>query len=72
LQTDRVDADDYSFTPFLSGVPRVGLLASRAKVGVPLQAAAGQATAVKLQTNRKRPFTIIKGKLLENDREHTF
>jgi hypothetical protein len=33
-----------------SGVPRVGLLASRAMVGVPLKAAAGQATTVKLQT----------------------
>jgi hypothetical protein len=33
-----------------SGVPRVGLRASRAMVGAPHQAAAGQATAVKLQT----------------------
>jgi hypothetical protein len=39
--------------------------------GAPLKAAAGQATAVKLQTNRKRPFTIIKGKPLENGGEHT-
>ena len=67
-----MDADNYSFTLFLSGVPRVGLRASRAMVGAPLKAAAVQATAVKLQTNRKRPFTIIKGKLLENGREHTF
>jgi hypothetical protein len=34
------------------GMPRVGLPASRAMIGVPLKAAAGQATAVKLQTNR--------------------
>ena len=33
-----------------SGVPRVGLRASRAMVGAPLKAAAGQATTVKLQT----------------------
>ena len=36
---------------FSSGVPRVGLRASRAMVRVPLKAAAGQATtAVKLKT----------------------
>ena len=34
-----------------SGVPRVGLRASRAMVGASLQAATGQATVVKLQTN---------------------
>jgi hypothetical protein len=32
-----------------SGVPRVGLQASRAMVGAPLKAAAGRATAAKLQ-----------------------
>ncbi len=32
-----------------SGVPRVGLLASRAMIGAPLMAAACQATTVKLQ-----------------------
>ena len=32
-----------------SGVPRVGLRASRAMDGAPLKAAAGRATAVKLQ-----------------------
>jgi hypothetical protein len=41
-------------------------------VGAPLQAAAGQATAVKLQTNRKRPFTIIKARSLENSEVYTF
>ena len=38
--------EDGSFSFF--GVPRVGLLASRAMAGAPLQAAAGQATTVKL------------------------
>jgi hypothetical protein len=36
---------------FFFRVPRVGLRASRATVGAPLQAAGGRATAVKLQTN---------------------
>ena len=41
-----------------SGVPRVGLLASRAMVGARLMAAAGRATAVKLQTDREFQFWI--------------
>ena len=38
------------------GMQRVGLLASRAMIRVPLKAAAGRATAVKLQSNRESKF----------------
>jgi hypothetical protein len=67
-----VDADNYSFTLFLLVFRESALLATRAMVRAPLQAAAGQATAVKLQTNRKRPFSIIKAQSLENSEVYTF
>jgi hypothetical protein len=37
-------------------MPRVGLQASRAMIGAPLQAAAGRATAVELQTTKSTNF----------------
>ena len=46
---DRGDAEDDCFSLFLPGCRESARRASRAVVGVPLKAAAGQATVVKLQ-----------------------
>jgi hypothetical protein len=57
---------------FFPGCRESALRASREVPGAPLKAAAGQATAVKLQTNRKQPFTVIKARSPENSEVYTF
>jgi hypothetical protein len=54
LQTELVDADEDCFYSLSSGVPRVGPAGlPRYGRGHHSRAAAGRATAVKLQTNRE-------------------